>query len=136
MRTTSAALDRIQPSATLAMTSRVLDLKAKGINVIGLSAGEPDFDTPDFVKEAAIEAIRKGQTKYTNVDGTAELKAASATPASHGQSSEKGWREQVMTRHPAVEKRFTVACPMPRLAPVRSSARRGWLSCVVGIGTY
>ena len=76
MRTTSAALDRIQPSATLAMTSRVLDLKAKGVNVIGLSAGEPDFDTPDFVKEAAIEAIRKGQTKYTNVDGTAELKAA------------------------------------------------------------
>lgn len=76
MRLTSAALDRIQPSATLAMTSRVLDLKAKGVDVIGLSAGEPDFDTPDFVKEAAIEAIRKGQTKYTNVDGTAELKAA------------------------------------------------------------
>jgi len=60
------------------MTSRVLDLKAKGVDVIGLSAGEPDFDTPDFVKEAAIEAIRKGQTKYTNVDGTAELKAAIA----------------------------------------------------------
>lgn len=76
MRTTSAALNRIQPSATLAMTSRVLDLKAKGVDVIGLSAGEPDFDTPDFVKDAAIEAIRKGKTKYTNVDGTAELKAA------------------------------------------------------------
>jgi len=76
MRTTSAALNRIQPSATLAMTSRVLDLKAKGVDVIGLSAGEPDFDTPDFVKDAAIEAIRKGATKYTNVDGTAELKAA------------------------------------------------------------
>lgn len=76
MRTTSAALNRIQPSATLAMTSRVLDLKANGIDVIGLSAGEPDFDTPDFVKDAAIEAIRKGMTKYTNVDGTAELKAA------------------------------------------------------------
>ena len=76
MRTTSAALDRITPSATLAMTSRVLDLKAKGVDVIGLGAGEPDFDTPDFVKEAAIEAIRSGQTKYTNVDGTAALKAA------------------------------------------------------------
>jgi aspartate aminotransferase len=76
MRKTSAALDRIQPSATLAMTSRVLELKAKGVDVIGLSAGEPDFDTPDFVKEAAIEAIRAGKTKYTNVDGTAELKAA------------------------------------------------------------
>ncbi|WP_066798079.1 pyridoxal phosphate-dependent aminotransferase [Sphingomonas soli] len=73
---TSAALNRIQPSATLAMTSRVLDLKRQGIDVIGLGAGEPDFDTPDFVKEAAIEAIRKGQTKYTNVDGTAELKEA------------------------------------------------------------
>lgn len=79
MGITSAALDRIKPSPTLAMTSRVIELKAKGIDVIGLSAGEPDFDTPDFVKEAAIEAIRKGQTKYTNVDGTAELKAAIAS---------------------------------------------------------
>lgn len=78
MGITSAALDRIKPSPTLAMTSRVIELKAKGVDVIGLSAGEPDFDTPDFVKEAAIEAIRKGQTKYTNVDGTAELKAAIA----------------------------------------------------------
>jgi len=78
MGITSAALDRIKPSPTLAMTSRVLELKAKGVDVIGLSAGEPDFDTPDFVKDAAIEAIRKGQTKYTNVDGTAELKAAIA----------------------------------------------------------
>jgi aspartate aminotransferase len=76
MRTTSAALNRIQPSATLAMSGRVFALKAEGIDVIGLSAGEPDFDTPDFVKEAAIEAIRSGQTKYTNVDGTAALKAA------------------------------------------------------------
>lgn len=74
----SAALDRISPSPTLAMTSRVLELKRQGIDVIGLGAGEPDFDTPDFVKEAAIEAIRKGQTKYTNVDGTAELKDAIA----------------------------------------------------------
>jgi aspartate aminotransferase len=74
----SAALGRISPSPTLAMTSRVLELKAQGIAVIGLAAGEPDFDTPDFVKEAAIAAIRNGQTKYTNVDGTAELKAAIA----------------------------------------------------------
>ncbi|MFD1949301.1 pyridoxal phosphate-dependent aminotransferase [Sphingomonas arantia] len=78
MTTTSASLDRITPSATLAMTSRVLDLKAQGIDVIGLGAGEPDFDTPDFVKDAAIAAIRAGKTKYTNVDGTAELKAAIA----------------------------------------------------------
>lgn len=74
--TPSTALGRIQPSATLAMTSRVLELKAKGVDVIGLGAGEPDFDTPDFVKEAAIQAIRDGQTKYTNVDGTAALKKA------------------------------------------------------------
>lgn len=74
--TTSQALQRIQPSATLAMTGRVSALKAQGVDVIGLSAGEPDFDTPDFVKEAAIAAIRAGQTKYTLVDGTIELKEA------------------------------------------------------------
>jgi len=73
---TSAALDRINPSPTLAITSRVLELKRAGIDVIGLGAGEPDFDTPDFVKEAAIAAIRAGKTKYTNVDGTPELKEA------------------------------------------------------------
>ncbi|MET0137115.1 MAG: pyridoxal phosphate-dependent aminotransferase [Sphingobium sp.] len=78
MSRTSAALGRIQPSATLAMTGRVNALKREGIDVIGLSAGEPDFDTPDFVKDAAIAAIRAGQTKYTDVDGTAELKAAIA----------------------------------------------------------
>lgn len=72
----SAALNRIQPSATLAMTARVAGLKAQGVDVIGLSAGEPDFDTPDFVKEAAIAAIRAGQTKYTLVDGTVALKEA------------------------------------------------------------
>ncbi len=74
----SAAIDRIKPSPTLAMTSRVLAMTREGIDVIGLSAGEPDFDTPDFVKEAAIEAIRAGKTKYTNVDGTPELKEAIA----------------------------------------------------------
>ncbi|VVT06564.1 Aspartate aminotransferase A [Sphingomonas sp. EC-HK361] len=75
---TSAALDRISPSPTLAITSRVMELKREGIDVIGLGAGEPDFDTPDFVKDAAIQAIRDGKTKYTNVDGTPELKAAIA----------------------------------------------------------
>jgi aspartate aminotransferase len=72
----SSALGRIAPSATLAMSGRVLEMKAKGIDVIGLSAGEPDFDTPDFVKDAAVEAIRSGKTKYTAVDGIPELKAA------------------------------------------------------------
>ncbi len=72
----SAALDRISPSPTLAITTKVLELKRAGVDVIGLGAGEPDFDTPDFVKEAAIQAIRYGKTKYTNVDGTQELKEA------------------------------------------------------------
>ena len=72
----SKALGRIQPSATLAMSAKVSELKAQGIDVIGLSAGEPDFDTPDFVKEAAIQAIRDGDTNYTVVDGTPALKAA------------------------------------------------------------
>ncbi len=72
----SAAIQRIQPSPTIAVTNRAAVLKAEGRDIIGLGAGEPDFDTPDFVKEAAIEAIRRGQTKYTAVDGTPELKAA------------------------------------------------------------
>ena len=74
----SAALGRIKPSPTLAITSKVMELKRAGVDVIGLGAGEPDFDTPDFIKQAAIEAIRAGRTKYTNVDGTPELKAAIA----------------------------------------------------------
>ncbi len=72
----SAALARISPSATLAMTSRVFELKRQGIDVIGLGAGEPDFDTPDHIKEAGIRAIRDNRTRYTNVDGTPELKEA------------------------------------------------------------
>lgn len=72
----SAALGRIQPSPTVALTGRVAELKRQGVDVIGLGAGEPDFDTPEHVKQAAIEAIRDGRTKYTPVDGTAELKAA------------------------------------------------------------
>ena len=76
MTNISKALGRIQPSATLAMTAKVTELKAQGIDVIGLSAGEPDFDTPDFVKDAAIQAIRDGDTNYTVVDGTAALKQA------------------------------------------------------------
>ena len=78
MPLTSAALDRIKPSPTMAMTARVAQLKRDGVPVIGLSVGEPDFDTPDFVKDAAIAAIHAGKTKYTDVDGTPELKAAIA----------------------------------------------------------
>jgi len=74
----SAAIQRINPSPTIAITNKAATLKAEGRDIIGLAAGEPDFDTPDFVKEAAIAAIRAGKTKYTNVDGTPELKAAIA----------------------------------------------------------
>lgn len=76
MTNLSQSIQRIQPSATIAMSGRVSELRAEGIDVIGLSAGEPDFDTPDFVKEAAIKAIRDGETNYTVVDGTMELKEA------------------------------------------------------------
>ncbi len=72
-------LKRIKPSATIAVTDKARALKAAGRNVIGLGAGEPDFDTPDNIKEAAIKAIREGRaSKYTNVDGIAELKDAIA----------------------------------------------------------
>lgn len=74
----SDALARIAPSPTLAITQAARDLKAQGRDIISLSAGEPDFDTPDHVKEAAIAAIRRGETKYTAVDGIAELKDAVA----------------------------------------------------------
>ena len=75
----SAALDRVKPSATIAVTDKARELKAAGRNVIGLGAGEPDFDTPDNIKEAAIKAIRDGKaSKYTAVDGIPELKAAVA----------------------------------------------------------
>ncbi len=69
-------VQRIKPSPTLAVTARAAELKAQGHDIIGLGAGEPDFDTPEHIKQAAIEAIKAGQTKYTNVDGTPELKKA------------------------------------------------------------
>src|SRR5437667_12492359 len=74
----ASRLDRIQPSPTIAVTQKARDLKAAGRDIIGLGAGEPDFDTPDNIKAAAIKAIEAGKTKYTNVDGIPELKAAIA----------------------------------------------------------
>ncbi len=72
----SSRVNRIKPSPTLAVTNRAKTLKAQGKDVIGLGAGEPDFDTPEHIKEAAILAIREGFTKYTAVDGTPGLKQA------------------------------------------------------------
>ena len=72
----SHSIKRIKPSATMAVTQKARELKAAGKDIIGLGAGEPDFDTPENIKKAAIQAINDGDTKYTPVDGTPELKKA------------------------------------------------------------
>src|SRR6201996_5195179 len=72
------SLGRIQPSPTIAVTSKARELKAAGRDVIGLGAGEPDFDTPDNIKQAAIAAINRGETKYTAVEGIPPLREAIA----------------------------------------------------------
>jgi aspartate aminotransferase len=72
----SAALARVKPSATVALTGRVAEMRAAGRDVIGLGAGEPDFDTPEHIRAAAKRAIDAGRTRYTAVDGIAELKQA------------------------------------------------------------
>lgn len=69
-------LQNIKPSPTLAVTAKAKELTSKGINIISLAAGEPDFDTPENIKNAAINAIKDGATKYTNVSGTTELRRA------------------------------------------------------------
>lgn len=74
--TLSSRVERVKPSATLAVANRAAELKAAGRDIIDLSVGEPDFDTPDFIKEAAIKAIQEGFTKYTAVDGIPSLKKA------------------------------------------------------------
>jgi len=72
----SSKLDQVKPSPTMAVTALAAELRAQGRDVIGLGAGEPDFDTPDHIKAAAIDAINKGETKYTVVDGIVPLKEA------------------------------------------------------------
>ncbi len=72
----SDSLNRIKPSPTLAVTQKARELKAQGRDIISLGAGEPDFDTPDHIKAAATAAMARGETKYTAVDGTPELKQA------------------------------------------------------------
>ena len=76
MSIVSNNLKRIKPSPTMAVTQKAKELKASGKDIIGLGAGEPDFDTPDNIKQAAIKAIKDGDTKYTTVDGTPTLKKA------------------------------------------------------------
>ena len=72
----SSRVKKVKPSPTLAVSAKAAELKAQGKDIIGLGVGEPDFNTPDHIKKAAIEAIQSGFTKYTAVDGTASLKKA------------------------------------------------------------
>ena len=74
--TLSERVARVKPSPTLAVTARAAEMRAAGHDIIGLGAGEPDFDTPEHIKQAAIAAISRGETRYTAVDGTPELKQA------------------------------------------------------------
>ena len=74
----SQTLARVKPSPTIAITGRAQELKAEGRDIIALSAGEPDFDTPDNVKAAGIAAIERGDTKYTSVNGTPDLRRRSS----------------------------------------------------------
>jgi aspartate aminotransferase len=74
----SKRAQQVPPSATIAVTSRAQELKAQGVDVIGFGAGAPDFDTPDYIKDAAVEALKAGKTKYTAAAGIVELRAAIA----------------------------------------------------------
>ena len=78
MNLIAARLNRISPSQTIAISTKARQLKAEGRDIISLSAGEPDFDTPDHIKKAAIRAIETGETKYTDVAGTMALRKAVA----------------------------------------------------------
>ncbi len=91
----SDSLSRMKPSATIAVSQKARELKAEGRDVVALSAGEPDFDTPDHIKEAAIDAIRRGETKYTAVDGIPELKDAVAAKFKRDNGLEYG-RDQII----------------------------------------
>ena len=95
----AARLSRIKPSPTNVLTGKVAEMKAAGRNVIGLGAGEPDFDTPDNIKRAAEAAIERGETKYTPIAGTAAVRQAIADswPDAVDDSAareEWGWRPE------------------------------------------
>lgn len=103
----SARVQRIQPSATIAVTRKAADLRRQGHDVIGLGAGEPDFDTPDHIKAAAVAAIEQGQTKYTNVDGTPEIKDAVITKLRRDNNLEYG-ADQILVSSGAKQSLFNL----------------------------
>lgn len=89
-------LSRVKPSATIAVSQKARELKAKGRDVIGLGAGEPDFDTPDNIKAAAIEAIKRGETKYTPVSGIPELRKAIAAKFKRENGLDYDWQQTIV----------------------------------------
>src|ERR687890_2769869 len=92
----SDALSRIKPSATIVITQKARDLKAQGRDVISLSVGEPDFDTPDHIKQAAMAAIRRGETKYTPVLGIQPLREAIARKFKRENGLDYKWSQTIV----------------------------------------
>jgi aspartate aminotransferase len=90
------ALSRVKPSATIAVSQKARELKAKGRDVIGLGAGEPDFDTPDNIKAAAVDAINRGETKYTPVSGIPELRKAIAAKFKRENNLDYDWQQTIV----------------------------------------
>lgn len=90
------ALSRVKPSATIAVAQKARELKAQGRDVIGLGAGEPDFDTPDNIKAAAIDAINRGETKYTPVSGIPELRKAIAAKFKRENNLDYDWQQTIV----------------------------------------
>ncbi|WP_025030695.1 pyridoxal phosphate-dependent aminotransferase [Nitratireductor aquibiodomus] len=90
------ALSRVKPSATIAVSQKARELKSQGRDVIGLGAGEPDFDTPDNVKKAAIEAINRGETKYTPVSGIQPLREAIAAKFKRENNLDYDWKQTIV----------------------------------------
>jgi aspartate aminotransferase len=107
----SAALARVKPSATVAVTDKARDLKAAGRNVIGLGAGEPDFDTPVHIQDAGIAAIRGGHTRYTSVEGTNELRDAIAAKFLRDNGLEYT-RAQILVSSGAKQTVFNLCCAL------------------------
>jgi len=102
---------RIKPSATLAVTARAAALRAAGKDIIGLGAGEPDFDTPPHIADAGVEAIRKGHTRYTNIEGTNELRDAIAGKFRRDNGLEYR-REQILVSSGAKQVIFNLCCAL------------------------
>lgn len=92
----SQLVQAVPPSATLAVTSRAKEMKAQGIDVLGFAAGEPDFDTPEFIKDAAVEALKKGLTKYTPAAGTPDFRKAIAEKLKRENNLNYTWDQVVV----------------------------------------